>query len=191
MYLRPNCKYRWQFCKLWIWFKAIRKCEGTLIELHAHFPLNTNISNNKIIVSLTLWFFLNSNSFYWRIVDLQFLKKLFIYLNCRLIALQYCGGFAIHWHESVMGVHVSPRPEAPTSLWYQLFFLTHQGTGGREDTKDSNVTVDGSRWVAHADRRWCRARVWEWGCGGRRNRRKLRQGTPKFYSDGQVQSSFI
>ena len=30
----------------------------------------------------------------------------FIYLNWRLITLQYCIGFAIHWHESATGVHV-------------------------------------------------------------------------------------
>ena len=29
-----------------------------------------------------------------------FLKYKFIYLNWRLITLQYCIGFAIHWHES-------------------------------------------------------------------------------------------
>ena len=34
----------------------------------------------------------------------------FIYFNWRLITLQYCGGFAIHWHESAMGVHVFPIP---------------------------------------------------------------------------------
>ena len=29
-----------------------------------------------------------------------------IYFNWRLITLQYCSGFAIHWHESATGVHV-------------------------------------------------------------------------------------
>ena len=29
------------------------------------------------------------------------------YFNWRLITLQYCGGFAIHSHESAMGVHVN------------------------------------------------------------------------------------
>ena len=39
---------------------------------------------------------------------LFFLKNWFIYFNWRLITLQYCSGFAIHSHESAMGVHVSP-----------------------------------------------------------------------------------
>ena len=35
------------------------------------------------------------------------LKKIkFIYFNWRLIILQYCIGFAIHQHESTMGIHV-------------------------------------------------------------------------------------
>jgi len=39
-----------------------------------------------------------------------------IYFNWRLIILQYCGGFAIHWHESVMGKHVSPCPKTFSHL---------------------------------------------------------------------------
>ena len=31
-----------------------------------------------------------------------------IYLNWRLISLQYCSGFVIHWHESAMGYMCSP-----------------------------------------------------------------------------------
>ena len=34
------------------------------------------------------------------------LKYKFIYFNWRLITLQYFSGFAIHCHESAMGVHV-------------------------------------------------------------------------------------
>ena len=34
-----------------------------------------------------------------------FIFNMFIYFNWRLITLQYCIGFAIHWHESATGVH--------------------------------------------------------------------------------------
>ena len=42
-------------------------------------------------------------------------KKL-VYFNWWLITLQYCGGFAIHRHESATGVQVSPHPELPLQL---------------------------------------------------------------------------
>ena len=43
-------------------------------------------------------------------------KYKFIYFNWRLITLQYCIGFAVHWHESATGVHVCPHPEPPSHL---------------------------------------------------------------------------
>ena len=44
----------------------------------------------------------------WNRECLIFKKYKFIYFNWRLFTLQYCIGFAIHQHESNMGVYVFP-----------------------------------------------------------------------------------
>ena len=40
----------------------------------------------------------------------------FFFFNWRLITLQYCSGFAIHWHESAMSLHVFPILNIPSHL---------------------------------------------------------------------------
>ena len=53
----------------------------------------------------------------------------FIFIHWRLITLQYSSGFAIHWHEPAMDLHVFPIPFPPPaslpipSLWV---FPMHQ-----------------------------------------------------------------
>ena len=39
-----------------------------------------------------------------------------VYFNGRLITLQYCSGFAKHWHESATGAHVFPIQNQPPHL---------------------------------------------------------------------------
>ena len=53
----------------------------------------------------------------WTTTNWKILFFPFIFISWRLITLQYCSGFAIHWHESAMYLHVFPTLNTPpTSL---------------------------------------------------------------------------
>ena len=85
------------------------------------FPSIRVFSNESFQVAKILEFQLQHQSFQL-IFRVDFLYLFIYFLNFYFI-LQYCIGFAIHWHESSMGVYAFPNMNPPptslpiTSLW--------------------------------------------------------------------------
>ena len=47
-----------------------------------------------------------------------------MFISWRIITLQYCSGFSIHWHESAIDLHAFPIPiPHPTSLSTQSLWV--------------------------------------------------------------------
>ena len=87
-----NCHCKW--CLMYqypIWMC----CVNILVfqKCNKYFYINATLGNFFFFLGLHLCFY-----FFFP----------FIFISWRLITLQYCSGFAIHWHESAMDLHVFP-----------------------------------------------------------------------------------
>ena len=66
----------------------------------------------------------SENIIFWLIPPLIFFFFPFIFISGRLITLQYCSAFVIHWHELAMDLHVFTIPiPSPTSLSTRSLWL--------------------------------------------------------------------
>lgn len=104
-----------------------------LMTTHYHFviaPLKKQVSNflfseslsHSIIEKLKMFRWVLSINMYcirkknWGLLNILFNIIIFkIYLNWRLITLQYCGGFCHRWYESATAAHVPPL-QTPSHL---------------------------------------------------------------------------
>ena len=84
---------------------------GDLAHVPTYLPTLDESEPHKVRLGNLVFFFFSS------LLVFLFIYYKFIYFSWRPISLQYCIGFAIHQHESAMGIHVfSLLNPTPTSL---------------------------------------------------------------------------
>jgi len=83
--------------------------------------LNVEVFFFKNVMSDFILFFIFYLFYKFSLIYSFKILNLFIYFNWRLITLNIVVVFAIHWHESATGIHVSSHPETPpTSLPHSI-----------------------------------------------------------------------
>ena len=118
-------------------FCLIKSLPTTMRQAYFNIILQMRKAGIKVVKNTAIWLHFFSVLFFlsytidpqvikvFEVILFYFLKFKFIYFNWRLITLQYCIGFAIHQHESAMGIHVLPILNPPSHLPPRTIPLGH------------------------------------------------------------------